>query len=115
MSCKRVIKTLIGLGLSEAEADVYIYLASDGPQKAKNIGDALRLQEMLLHQSLENLQDKGLVSAIKENIALFYALPFNKALDLLVNTHLEEAKAIEKNRKGILARWKKMVNSCSKD
>jgi len=110
LSYERVVKTLMSLGLSQAEAYVYVYLAADGPQKAKNIADALRLQDMLLYQSLENLESKGLVKAIRENIALFYALPFNNALDLLLKAHVKQAQEVDNDRKGILAKWKRMVN-----
>lgn len=34
MSLERVMKALIGLGLSRVDAEVYIYIANNSPQKA---------------------------------------------------------------------------------
>jgi sugar-specific transcriptional regulator TrmB len=109
MSYKRVIKTLRSLGLSKTDANVYVYLATEGPQGAKNIGDALKLREQILHQSLENLQGKGVVSSKLEQSALFSALPFDKALELLVKAHLKEAQNIERDKTEILSKWKTLT------
>ena len=104
-----MIKTLTSLGLSQTDANVYVYLATMGPQKAENISDALKLQEQLLHQSLENLQGKGIVNLPLEQSALFFALPFDKALELLVKAHLKEARVLEQNRGEILSKWQAMI------
>jgi sugar-specific transcriptional regulator TrmB len=109
MSHQRVIKTLTSLGISQTDANVYVYLATNGPQKTENIGDALKLQEQLLHQSLENLQGKGIVNPRPEQSAVFFALPFDKALELLVKAHLKEAQVIEQEREAILSRWRAIV------
>ena len=109
MSHERVIKTLTSLGLSHRDAEVYLYLAKEGPQKEENIGDALKLQEQLLYQSLENLQGKGVVNAKLEQSALFSALPFDKALKLLVKAHLKEAQVIEQNKDKLLSKWREMI------
>ena len=114
MSHERVIKTLTSLGLSQTDADVYVYLATKGTQRAENIGDGLKLQEQLLFQSLESLQSKGIVNSALEHSALFFALPFDKALELLVKAHLKETQRIEQNKAEILSRWKSIVTNPSK-
>ena len=37
MSHERVLKALMSLGLSRTDAEVYVFLATKGPQKARNI------------------------------------------------------------------------------
>jgi len=104
----------MNLGLSQIDAQVYVFLAKKGPQRAENIGDALKLQEQLLFQSLESLQRKGVVNSAIASSALFFALPFDKALELLVKAHLKETQNIEQNKDEILSRWKSMVANHSK-
>jgi sugar-specific transcriptional regulator TrmB len=110
MSHERVVKTLTSLGLSQTDANVYVYLATKGPQKAEKIGDALKLQEQLLNKSLENLKGKGIVNPRLEQSTVFFALPFDKALELLVKAHLKEAQVIEQEREAILSRWRAIVS-----
>ena len=74
MSHERVLKTLLNLGLSHMDAEVYMHLAVKGPQKAEEIGDALKLQEQLLNESLENL--KGKVTSPSAGLTGFRAIFF---------------------------------------
>ena len=109
MNHQRVLIALERLGLSQADAQVYIHLAIRGPQKAGNIADALKLEEELLSQSLKNLQNKGVVDSTLERSALFSALPFDKALELLMKEHMKETQNIERNKDEILSLWQKMI------
>ncbi len=113
MSNKRVMKALTSLGLSQTDAKVYLYLATSGPQKAEKIGDALQLKEQLLHQSLEKLKGKRVVSSYFQKSVLFSALPFRKALDVLVKQQLEKAQTIEGYRDKILSTWKAITTEGS--
>jgi len=105
VSHERVLKALVNLGLSQTDAEVYVFLAKTGPQKARNIADALKMYEQQLNRSLESLQDKGIVSATPEQPSQFRAIPFDKALDLLVKAHLKEARDIEQDKEEILSQW----------
>ncbi len=107
-SRRHITKSFTSLGLSQTETRIYIYLSTNGPQNASKIGDSLKLKEQLTHQSLEKLQDKGVVTFVGEK-PLFLAVPFDKALELLMKAHLKEAQAIEENRDEILSKWKKLV------
>jgi sugar-specific transcriptional regulator TrmB len=109
MCDERVLKALVSLGLSRTDAHVYVYLATKGPQKAENITDALKLQERLLVQILENLQSKGVVNSTLEQSSLFFAIPFEKALELLMKAHLKETQNIEQNKGEIFSKWQAMI------
>jgi len=109
MNHQNVLKTLVTLGLSHTDAEVYIHLAIKGPQKAGNIADALKLEEELLSHSLKYLQNKGVVDSTLERSALFSALPFDKVLELLMKEHIKETQNIEQNKDEILSKWQKMI------
>lgn len=109
MNHQRVLDSLVSLGLSQTDAKVYIHLATRGPQEAENIANALNLQKQQLCRALENLKNKGIVTLPHEYSTLFFALPFNKALELLVETHLKEVEDIELNKDGILCIWQKII------
>ena len=109
MSGERVLNALVNLGLSETDSKVYIYLATHGPQEPRNIADTLKLKEELLRKALENLKDKGIVTFALEQSTLFFALPFNAALEVLMKAHLKEAQEMELSKGEILSKWQKMM------
>lgn len=84
-----------------------------GPQRIENIGDALKLGRWLLHQSLVNLQMKGLVNSAASPSVLFFALPFEEALELLVKAQLRKAQTTEEHIDEILSKWRRIVTEHS--
>jgi sugar-specific transcriptional regulator TrmB len=104
-----VIRVLINLGLSQREAEVYVFLAKAGPQKARNIADALKIQRQQLHQSLKSLRHRGIVNATVERSIEFSAIPFDRVLELLKQATLNEAQRIEQNKEEILSIWQSVI------
>ncbi len=105
MNHKRVLNALASLGLSQTDAEVYIHLATRGPQEAESIAEGLRMQEDLLRKALENLKNKGLVTFTSKQSTLFFALSFNKALDLLIEKHIKETQELERSKDETLSKW----------
>jgi len=108
VSLERVLKALTKLGLSQREAEIYIYLATKGPQKAGNIAETLNLNKQYLCSTLKSLQNKKIINVTREYSAQFSALPFEKALNLLAQTKRKEAQHIEENKEEIIANWRSM-------
>ena len=52
LSLERIIKALVGLGLSQSDAEVYVHLATTGPATARNIMDTLAINKRQLYRSL---------------------------------------------------------------
>jgi len=104
-----MLKTLESLGLKHLDAQIYIYLAQNDPQKAKAIAEALETYKRQLYRSLKSLQRKGMVSASQERPALFSAVSFDKVLDQFIKANREEAQRIEENKEQILSMWKSKV------
>jgi len=102
MSLERVIKALIGLGLSRSDAEVYVYLAKKGPQEVMDLAKALNYVNKKINASLRNLQTKGLVS---KDRTIFSALPFEEALDLLIKMEKEQAQAMHESKEELLTTW----------
>jgi sugar-specific transcriptional regulator TrmB len=113
MSQERVIKALINLGLTPEDADVYVHLARQSPQKARNIGEALKMQDQHLYRCLRSLKNKEIVDVTAEHPTEISAIPFEKALDLLIKAHLKESQNIEQEKEEILSQWRSIVSKPS--
>lgn len=102
MSLERVIKALIGLGLTRSDAEVYVYLAKKGPQIGVDLVKALNFSRKKFYASLKNLQTKGLVTKDRR---IFSPLPFEEALDLLIKKEKEQAQAMHESKEELLTTW----------
>jgi sugar-specific transcriptional regulator TrmB len=109
VSLKQTLKALTKLGLSDTDAEVYMFLAPKIPQTAKNIAGALRIEKQKLYPCLKNLQQKGIVNCTSIRPKLFSAVPMENVIDLLVKANLEDAQSMEKNRQEILACWQEIL------
>jgi sugar-specific transcriptional regulator TrmB len=113
LSKEWMLKTLTALGFTETDAQVYVFLTTEGPQQAKDIAEALRIYKRKLYRGLRKLQKKGLVNANQEHPSQFSAVSFDKILDLLIKTHLKEAQRIEQEKEEILNQWHSIINKQS--
>jgi sugar-specific transcriptional regulator TrmB len=62
-----------------------------------------------VYRSLKNLRSKEIVNTTLKRPAQFSAVPFDKALNLLIQARLKEARYVEQNREEILSRWNSMM------
>ena len=106
LSLERVLKTLECLGLSRADSKVYVYLAKKGPQKGRQIANALQITKQQLYPTLNKLKDKGIVTASFQRPALFSAAAFEKIIKLVIEIKLDQAKVIEETKKDLLDSWR---------
>lgn len=105
MSLERVIKTLECFGLSRLDAKVYIYLAKTGPQNTMDLAKGLKITEEQTNSSFNTLRDKGIIASNIRHPILFCAFPFEKVLEILITTELEQAKIIKETKKELLSNW----------
>lgn len=103
MSLERILKALIGLGLSQTDAKIYVHLATAGPATARTIINNLTINKRQIYRSLKALQQKGIASENDEYPAEFSALAFEKALDLLLEVKKEQAKSLEASKAELIA------------
>jgi len=98
-------KTLHRLGLSKNEVKVYIYIARTGEHKASEISEALSLHRTETYRILRDLEKRGLVSSVFEKPLKFIATPFEKALDILIETKKMKINLLEKRKKSLVDLW----------
>ncbi len=109
ISHERVIKGVVNLGLSLSDAEVYIHLVQQGPKTAQTIASALKMDEQLVYRSIRSLRSREIVKATLERPAEFSAIPFDKALELLMKAHLKKSQNIEREKGEILSQWRSMI------
>ncbi len=101
-------KTLMDFGLTQIDADIYIFLAKKGTQKGLEIRNALKLSKEQIYSSLRNMKSKGIISSTIEHPARFNALPFEKVLDLFIKTKVEETHRLQQTKDEILSNWESL-------
>jgi sugar-specific transcriptional regulator TrmB len=98
LSLELIIEALIGLGLSRTDAEVYVHLAIKGPETARKISDSLSINRRQIYRSLKSLQSKGIAMGISKFRSEFYALPFEKVVDILLELKHNQAKSLEESK-----------------
>ena len=104
-----MLKAIMDLGLSELDAQVYIYLAMNGPHKARDLIDKMELYKEQLYRCLKNLKEKDIVESSSDFPALFSAIPFEKVLDLLAQIKREQAEALKEINEYMMENWEKLL------
>ncbi len=104
-----MLKTLVGLGLKDVEAEVYVFLAINGPREAKSIGTALKLSKQKLYRCLKNLQDKSIVTSSTNRPACFSAVIIESVLDLFLKEKIEQQKTLYEIEEELLVSWKSEI------
>jgi sugar-specific transcriptional regulator TrmB len=119
LSLKRVFKTLESLGLSQAEARIYVFLEKNGSHKDIDIAHALNLHWKEFVSNLKKLQDKKIVKASAKQTIELSAVPFEKAIDLLIQLKKEQAQSLQERKRELLSSWQNVTkkesenNSCT--
>lgn len=103
MSLERVIKALVGLGLSRVEAEIYVLLAKKGPLTVDTLEKFLNYNKHNLYSNLKNLTNNKLVSSERKE---YVALPFEEVIEKLIEQEKEKANILQENRESLIASWK---------
>ncbi len=112
MKCSSYIEIfnlLTKLGLSETETQIYLHLATRGPEVAKDITTELNLPKRQVNHSLKVLAQKHLVAQPEEVVDYYAAVPFEEVLSGLQATTLEDAIRIEQKRQDALTAWRSLI------
>jgi len=106
---ERITNILERFGLSKLDVNVYIHLAKLGPKNEAELTKELSITRKHLHSCVNNLYNKGIIGASRVDPIIFCAFPFEKVLEVLIKSEIEQAKAIRKSRKELFSNW------CSND
>ncbi len=96
---------LQALGLSENEAQVYLYLALYKERRASEISEALNLHRTNTYRILGDLEKRSLVSSVFEKPLKFIATPFEQAVDKLIQTKKLRIQLLENKKKALINVW----------
>jgi sugar-specific transcriptional regulator TrmB len=108
-----VLDTLVSLGLTRLDAEVYVFLAKKGPHKATDIISALGIYRQQFYNSLRSLKAKGIVNASPERSILYSAISIERVLDEFMKAKMEQTKALQASREELLSTWRSMVKKDS--
>jgi len=108
VSQKNVKRVLTDFGLSDKEAEVYIFLAKHGVLKGGQIAKQTKIDRSVVYRILKRLESKGFVESTLESPTRFIAVPLEKALDIIIKTKEDEALFVRKARKDLLEDWRKI-------
>ncbi len=104
-SLDAIENTLAKLGLSKNEIRVYIYLARTGMLKASEISEVISLHRTETYRILRDLEKMGLVSSVFEKPLKFVATPFEKTLDILIESKKLRLQVLERKKRDLISLW----------
>lgn len=110
MSLERIIEALVSLGLSRTDAEVYVHIATQGPETAKKISNNLSINRRQIYRSLKRLQKNGIVMINSEVPSEFSALTFEDVLNRLIKQKEEHAQEIRRRKKELIRNWEEHGN-----
>lgn len=90
LSLNQIVEALTDLGLTRVDAEIYVYSAKHCPLIIEDLEMALKYSKDQIHTSLKTLIAERLMT---QNGKVFYAIPFEKALELLIRLEKEQSKA----------------------
>jgi sugar-specific transcriptional regulator TrmB len=113
LSIKRSLETLKSLGLTETEAQIYVFLAKKGPHDESDLTFSLNIPTHQLCVSLEGLVSKHLVFTIDDCSVKYCAFALERVLAQLLKATKEQAKDLQTNRDMLLSTWRSMIEKDS--
>jgi CBS domain-containing protein/sugar-specific transcriptional regulator TrmB len=104
-----IISVLRDFGLTEKEAEVYLFLAKTGAQRAGEVSKRLKMHKAEVYRILEVLKSRALTEETLEFPARFVPVTFEHFLDMTIRAKREEAFNLEARKTKLLARWQSIV------
>ncbi len=94
-----IYKSLASLGLSDTEAQIYVFLAQQGPQNPEQIRAQLNIDSKQLATNIVSLREKGFVEVKTGQPNVFSIIPFDIVLQRLIDYKKEQISLLEKEGK----------------
>jgi len=104
-SLEAIENALAKLGLSKNEIRVYVYLARTGMLKASEISEVISLHRTETYRILRDLEKIGLVSSVFEKPLKFVATPFEKTLNILIESKKLRLQLLERKKNDLISLW----------
>ena len=110
MSKERIIKALEGLGFTQDDLLVYVFLAKNGPHTEKEITELLGFHVRQTLRSLKNLQEIEIVKTTGEDPVQYSAISFEEVIDLFIEVKKEQTKTMQESKKELLSSWQIIID-----
>ncbi len=89
------ITHLMGFGLTEKEAQCYLYLLKYGPKTPSPLAKSLHTYREDIHRTLNSLIDKGMVRPSLDSPTLYTAVELETALESALKERESELRELE--------------------
>jgi sugar-specific transcriptional regulator TrmB len=105
---KPIKQLLKELGLTETEAEVYLFLSKQSALKGTEIAKRIQKDKAQVYHILRSLQVKGLVETTLEAPVRFAPVPFESVVESAIKAKRKEAQRIETTKNELLTYWKNL-------
>ena len=95
-------------GLTDSEADVYLFVSKHGVLSGTDVARLIRKDKAQVFRTLRNLETKGFVEATLEIPVRFAGVAFEKVLESTIKEKKDEAARIESAKEQLLGSWKEL-------
>lgn len=93
------ITRLIGFGLSEKEAQLYLHLLKYGPKTPSPLAKSLKTYREDVHRTLTSLIDKGMVHPSLDSPTTYTAVDLDTALESALQKQQSELREMEERKR----------------
>jgi len=90
-----MLKTLLDSSVNIKDAQLYVHLAVNGPQNVTEIATELKVNKRRAYRIVKLLMERHFIIPCSTDFSRFNAVPFDKVLDFLLQSRLNEAKRLE--------------------
>ena len=105
MSETPVKKILKDFGLTEKEAEMYVFLARYGALRSGEISRITKIDKGEVYRVLKSLETKGLIEKTIEAPTRFMSTPFENAIDSFIKNKREEVSIVERTKNDLIKDW----------
>lgn len=102
---EKIKSELTKFNLSPTQIRIFIFLGKYGSKTASEIFNKLRIPRTETYHILNQLQNRGIVTSELSSPVVYSAIPFDKALFMLINAEKERVTALAKKEEDLTTLW----------